>query len=158
MNSSKEPPRFSLGCEVFCKDLDFNKNDEPLYIDQFKFKLITQEAQQRILELDALRSGYQQIMFAYKDLYRPYHGRHLLSWKYEYDPMRLGELQVQSPKEKQLLFSIENMLKVQASENTMSNFDEPLFKNKWFFRQLLFLFPHPLVSCQSNQVCKLLVH
>ena len=28
------------------------------------------------------------------------------------------------------------MLKVQTSENTMSNFDEDLFQNKWFFGKL----------------------
>ena len=28
------------------------------------------------------------------------------------------------------------MLTVQTSENTMSNFDEDLFQNKWFFRKL----------------------
>ena len=62
-------PRFSLGCEVFQKDIEFNENDEPSYIDWFKFRLMAQEAQQRLVELDALRSGYQQIMDAYKDLY-----------------------------------------------------------------------------------------
>ena len=28
------------------------------------------------------------------------------------------------------------MLKVQSTENSTSNFDEPLFQNKWFFRKL----------------------
>ena len=51
--------------------------------------------------------------------------------------MSLGELQAQSPKKnRQLLFSIEKMLKVQVSENPMLNFDEPLFENKWFFRRV----------------------
>ena len=51
--------------------------------------------------------------------------------------MKLGELQAKSlKKKKQLLASIGKMLKVQTSENTMSNFDEDLFQNKWFFRKL----------------------
>ena len=51
--------------------------------------------------------------------------------------MKLGELQAQSPKKKkQLLSLIKKLLKVQTSENTMSNFDEPLFQNKWFFRRV----------------------
>ena len=139
MDSSKKkaPSRFSFGCEVFHKDIEFNENDELSYIDQFKFNLMAQVAQHRVLELDALRSGYQQIMDAYKDLYQRYHGRHLLSSYCEHDPMRLGELQAQSlKKKKQLLFSIEKMLKVQTSENTTLNFDKPLFKNKWFFRRV----------------------
>ena len=64
---------------------------------------MAQEAQRRILELNALRSGYQKIMDAYKDLNQQYHGRHLLSWYYEYDPMKLGELQAPSPKRKAAL-------------------------------------------------------
>ena len=28
------------------------------------------------------------------------------------------------------------MLKVQSSENVMSNFDQPLFENKWHFRKV----------------------
>ena len=74
---------FSLVCEVFCKDLDLDENDEPVYIDKIKFKSMAKEAQQRIHELNVIRSGYQQIMNAYDDLYRQYHGRHLLSWYYE---------------------------------------------------------------------------
>ena len=139
MDSSKKKKtsRFSLGCEVFHKDIQFDENDELSYIDQFKFQLMAQEAQWRVPELDALRIQYHQIMDAYEDLYQRYHGRHLLSWYCEHDPMRLGELQAQSPKKKkQLLFSIEKILKVQASENTMLNFDEPLFENKWFFRRV----------------------
>ena len=51
--------------------------------------------------------------------------------------MKLGELQAESlRKKKQLLASIKKMLKVQTSMNTMSNFDEDLFQNKWFFRKL----------------------
>ena len=65
----KEPSRFSLGCEVFHKEIEFGENDEPLYIDQFKFKYMAQEAQLRFVELDALRSGYQLIMDVYKDPY-----------------------------------------------------------------------------------------
>ena len=42
--------RFSLCCEVFCKDLDLDADDEPTYIDQSKFKSMAQEAQQRIHE------------------------------------------------------------------------------------------------------------
>ena len=54
--------------------------------------------------------------------------------------MRLGELQAQSPKKKkQLLSLIEKMIKVQASENTTLNFNEPLFQNKWFFREVYIL-------------------
>ena len=62
--------RFSLTCEVFHKDLDLNKIDEPTYIDKSIFKSMAQEAQQRILELVAIRSGYQQIMDVYKDQYQ----------------------------------------------------------------------------------------
>ena len=76
-------------------------------------------------------------MDVYEDLYQRHHGTHLLSWYYESNPMRLGELQVQSPKKKKhLLSSIEKMLKVQASKNTMLNFNEPLFQNKCFFRKV----------------------
>ena len=51
--------------------------------------------------------------------------------------MKLSELEVQSPKKKkQLLSSIKKMLNIQTSKNTMSNFDKPLFQNKWFFRRV----------------------
>ena len=62
--------RFSLGCEIFWKDLDLNADDEPGYIDQRKFRSMAQEAQQRIHELDVIRSGYQQIVDVYQDLYQ----------------------------------------------------------------------------------------
>ena len=102
MDSSKkkEPPRFSLGCKVCHKDIKFNENDEPSYIDQFKFKHMAQEAQQRLVELNALRSGYQQN----EDLYQRYHDRNLHSWYYEHAPMRLGELQAQSLKKEKTGF------------------------------------------------------
>ena len=47
MNTShkKEPPKFSLGCEVFQKDIDFNEKGKPAYIDQKKFKTMAQDAQ-----------------------------------------------------------------------------------------------------------------
>ena len=61
--------RFSLGCEVFHKDLMFNENDEPAHIDSFKLKDMAQEAHQRMMELDVIRSGNKQIKDAYKDLY-----------------------------------------------------------------------------------------
>ena len=61
---------------------------------------MAQEAQQRIHELDMIRSGYQQIVDAYQDLYQQYHNRHLLSWYYKTNPMELGELQAKSPKKK----------------------------------------------------------
>ena len=97
---------------------------------------MAQEAQQRIHELDAIRSGYQQIVDAYQDLYQQYHDRHLLSWYYETNPMKLGELQAESPKKKkQFLAAIRKMLKVQTSKSTTSNFDEALFQNKWFLRK-----------------------
>ena len=98
---------------MFHKDLDLNDNDEPVYIDSIKFKSMAQEAQQRIPELDAIRSGYQQIVDAYKDLYQQYLSRHLLSWYYESNQMKLGELQAQHPKKKkQLLALIEKMLNI----------------------------------------------
>ena len=76
-------------------------------------------------------------MDAYEDLYWQYHDRHLLSWYYKSNPMKLGELQAESLKtKKQLLASIGKMVKVQTSEKTMSNIDKPLFQNKWFFRKL----------------------
>ena len=62
--------RFSLGCEIFQKDLDLDADNEPRYIDQRKFKCMAQEAQQGIHDLDAIRSGYQQIVDAYQDLYQ----------------------------------------------------------------------------------------
>ena len=62
--------RFCLGCEIFQKDLDLDTDDEPGYIDQRKFRSMAQEAQQRIHELNAIRSGYQQIVDAYQDLYQ----------------------------------------------------------------------------------------
>ena len=98
---------------------------------------MAQEAQQRIHELDAIRSGYQQMVDVFQDLYQQYHNRLLLSWYYETNPMKLGELQAESPKKKKwLLASIGKMVKVQTSENTTSNFDEDLIQNKWFFRKL----------------------
>ena len=98
---------------------------------------MAQEAQQRFHELDAIKNGYQQIVDAYQNLYQQYHDRHLLSWYYETNPMKLGELQAKSPKKKkQLLTSIRKMLKVQTSKNMTSNFDEDLFQNKWCFRKL----------------------
>ena len=73
---------------------------------------MAQEAQQRIHELDVIRSGYQQIVDAYQNLYKRYHDRHLLSWYYESNLMKLGELQAESlKKKKQLLPSIGKMLK-----------------------------------------------
>ena len=62
--------RFSLGCEIFQKDLDLDTDDEPGYIDQRKFRSMAQEAQQKIHELDTIRSGYKQIVDAYQDLYQ----------------------------------------------------------------------------------------
>ena len=98
---------------------------------------MAQEAQQGIHELDAIRSGYQQIVDAYQDLYQGYHDRYLLSWHYETNPMKLLELQAKSPKKKkQILASTRKMLKVQTSENTVSIFDEPLFQTKWVLRKL----------------------
>ena len=71
---------------------------------------MAQESQQRIHELDAIRSGYQQMVDAYQDLYQGYHDRHLLSWHYETNPMKLGELQAKSPKKKkQILVSTRKM-------------------------------------------------
>ena len=97
---------------------------------------MAQEAQQRIHELDTIRSGYQQIVDAYQVLYQQYHDRHLLSSYYETNPMQLGELQAESPKKKeQFLAAIRKMLNVQTSKNTTSNFDEALFQNKWFFKK-----------------------
>ena len=61
---------------------------------------MAQDAQQRFHELDAIRNWYQRIVDAYQDLYQQYHDRHLLSWYYETSPMKLGELQAESPKKK----------------------------------------------------------
>ena len=38
--------RFSFGCEIVHKELDLDTDDEPMYIDQSKFKSLAQEAQQ----------------------------------------------------------------------------------------------------------------
>ena len=89
-SQKKEPPKFSLGCEVFQKDIDFNEKGKPGYIDQKKFKTMAQDAQWRLVELDALRNGYQQIIDAYEDLCPRYHGN---QWYYGFNPMRLGDLQ-----------------------------------------------------------------
>ena len=62
--------RFSLSCEIFQKDLDIDTDYEPGYIEQRKFRSMAQEAQQRIHELDTMRSGYQQIVDAYQDQYQ----------------------------------------------------------------------------------------
>ena len=75
---------------------------------------MAQEAQQRFHELDAIRNGYQQIMDAYQDLYQQYHDRHLLSWYYETNPMKLGELQAESPKKKKVVTSF-NQKDVQST-------------------------------------------
>ena len=52
--------------------------------------------------------------------------------------MKLGDLQAKSVKKRrELLSSIEKMLKVQRYKNTMLTFDEQLFENRWFYRKLL---------------------
>ena len=99
---------------IFWKDFDIDTNDKPGYIDQRKFKSMAQEAQQRIHELDAIRNGYQQIVDAYQDLYQQYHDRHLLSSYYETNPMKLGELQAESPKKKKVVTSF-NQKDVQST-------------------------------------------
>ena len=49
--------------------------------------------------------GTNKLFDAYQVLYQQYHDRHLLSWYYETNLMKLGELQAKSPKKKKVVTS-----------------------------------------------------
>ena len=61
---------FSLGCEVLHQYIEFD-DGHPVFFDKLKkLQREAQEAQERLVELDALRREYQWTVSAYEDLYQ----------------------------------------------------------------------------------------
>ena len=58
-----------MGCEVLHQYIEFDDR-QPVYLDKQKLQKEAQEAQQRLVELDALRTEYQWTVSAYEDLYQ----------------------------------------------------------------------------------------
>ena len=92
-----------MGCEVLHQYIEFD-DGQPVYLDKQKLQKEAQEAQQRFVELDALRRECQLRVSAYEELYQSYQEEHGLNPMYIYVPMRLGELQVDPKKNAQLMY------------------------------------------------------
>ena len=63
---------------------------DSLFVLKQKLQKEAEQAQKRLVELDALRREYQQTVYTYQDLYQQYRDEHGVYPLYENMPMRLG--------------------------------------------------------------------
>ena len=90
-----------------------------------------------MVELDSLRREYRWTVNAYEDLYQWYQDEHGIYPLYTNMPKRLDELQVDSMRKGQLMYSIGQMSKESSTSYPMpyplSN-EQELCINRWKFR------------------------
>ena len=127
---------FSLGCEVLHQHIEFYDGD-PVYFDKLKLQREAQEAHERFIELDDQRREYQCTINAYEDLYQCYQEEHGLHQLYVYALTTWDELQVDSNKKSQLLYSIGEILRAESMTYPTPyplSYGQELFFNKWGLR------------------------
>ena len=146
VSDSEEEPRkkkrrkesFSLGCEVLQQHIKFHKEGHPVYFERQKLLEKAQEAQKRLVEVDAIRREYQQTVDAYQDLHQRYQDEHGIHRLFETMPMRFSELQVDDKRKSQLMYSIGQMLKESSTPFPLSNATylpvQEVLMNKWKLR------------------------